>query len=375
MLSEKDKQRYARQIKLPEMGVSGQEKLLNARVLVVGAGGLGCPVLQYLAAAGVGFLGIVDDDIVDLSNLQRQVLYTEYDIGEFKAKCAAQKLSEINSTLDIRAYSERLIPENAERLISQVDLVVDCSDNFNTRYLINDACRILSKPWVYAGIHKYEGQISVFNYSSRVKPEFSYRTLFPTPSDDQSKNTCEETGVLGVLPGIIGVLQATEVLKIITGIGEVLKGKLLVFNSLTMQSQIIDLADSLTESTSGPATMDELVSTKYSNECNPESEMKEITVEELQQWIDSGKPIRFLDVRQPGEWPEAEGIIDLQIPLPLVEKESTQISRDVDVVVYCNSGQRSERAIELLTEKHQFNNLIKLVGGVEEWVSFREKLL
>lgn len=375
MLSKLDLSRYARQISLSEVGVSGQDKISGARVLVVGAGGLGCPVLQYLAAAGVGTLGIIDDDVVDISNLHRQVLYRDSDIGKSKAEQAAKHLLELNPTIQCKSYPERLMPENIERIISNFDIVVDCSDNARTRYLCDDACRLLSKPLVYGAIHKYEGQVSVFSYPVGASQAFTYRSLFPFTSNGEDMNSCEEHGVLGVLPGLIGTLQAAEVIKIITGIGDVLNGKLLVFNVLNMQSEIMRFQISSSAKNSGPVSIDELRKTDYLFNCNNQENMKEVTVEELHQWLQAGKELRFLDVRQPGEWPEAEGIIDLQIPLPLVEKEFGQIDRNADVIVYCKSGDRSQKAIEILSEKFEFNNLIKLKGGVEEWINFRESLM
>lgn len=375
MLSKIELGRYARQISLSEIGVNGQEKISGARVLIVGAGGLGCPVLLYLAAAGVGTLGIIDEDVVDISNLQRQVLYRDSDIGKLKAEQAAKHLCELNPTIQCKSYPERLVPVNIERVISNYDIVVDCSDNTSTRYLCDDACRLLGKPLVYGAIHKYEGQVSVFNYPVGASQAFTYRSLFPFTAYGEDMNSCEEHGVLGVLPGLIGTIQAAEVIKIIVGIGDVLNGKLLVFNVLKMQSEIMFLRISSSGRESGPDTIDELSRTDYQFNCNNQENMKEVTVEELHQWLQDGKELRFLDVRQPGEWPEAEGIIDLQIPLPLVEKEFGQIDRNADVIVYCKSGDRSQKAIEILSEKFEFNNLIKLKGGVEEWINFRESLM
>lgn len=375
MLSKMELSRYARQISLSEIGVSGQEKISASRVLVVGAGGLGCPVLQYLAGAGVGILGIIDDDVVDISNLHRQVLYRDSDIGKSKAEQAAKHLLELNPTIQCKSYTERLVPENIERIFSNYDIVVDCSDNTRTRYLCDDACRLLGKPLVYGAIYKYEGQVSVFSFPIGASQAFTYRSLFPFTPNGDDMNSCEEHGVLGVLPGLIGTIQAVEVMKIITGIGDVLNGKILVFNVLNMQSEIMNIQFSSSAKDSGPVSIEELRNADYLFNCNNQKNMKEVTVEELHQWLQDGKALRFLDVRQPGEWPEAEGIIDLQIPLPLVEKEFGQIDRNADVIVYCKSGDRSQKAIEILSEKFEFNNLIKLKGGVEEWINFRESLM
>lgn len=374
MLTEKDKLRFSRQIQLPEMGEKGQARLKQARVLVIGAGGLGCAVLHYLAAAGVGTIGIVDDDLIELSNLQRQVLYAESDLGKPKALVAAERIQGFNSGIRMRAYAERFLPVNAAEIASEYEIVVDCSDNFGTRYLINDVCTLLKLPMVYGSIHRYEGQVSVFNFPPGEISAVNYRSLYPEMPEDNSVNTCEQTGVLGVLPGMIGTMQAGEVIKIITGIGMPLSGKLLLLNSLSMQTNILEIENNPDAQFSWPQSLEELKTRMYFSDCHTNSFMKEITAEELHRFLQSGKQYRFLDVRQPGEWPEADGIIDLQIPLPLLEKECDKISRDVEVVVYCKSGDRSEKAIEILSAKYQFDNLIKLKGGAEEWVNYIESI-
>ncbi len=223
--------RYHRQMILPEIGRAGQEKIKQAKVLVVGAGGLGCPVLLYLAAAGVGTIGIVDGDKVEKSNLQRQILYQDEDIGKFKAEVSAQKIKKQNPFLQVRFRVEHLNPANAVEIISQYDLVVDGTDNFPSRYLINDACMQLNKPFVFGSILRFQGQVSVFNY----KDSASYRCLYPDPPAEDESPNCSEIGVLATLPGIVATLQANEVLKIITGVGETLSGKLLVIDLLTLQ--------------------------------------------------------------------------------------------------------------------------------------------
>ena len=230
--------RYARHIALAEVGESGQQKLLNAKVLVIGAGGLGCPALQYLAAAGIGTIGIVDGDVVNEANLHRQVLYGDSDIGKLKVQVAGERLKKLNSQIDINTFSEFLTAANAMDIVANYDLLVDATDNFAARYRINDVCVKLDKPFVYGAIHRFEGQVSVFNYKGGP----TYRCLFPDkPGENQIPN-CNETGVLGVLPGIIGTYQATEVLKIILGIGEVLSGKLMTFNLLTNSTRTFEFS-------------------------------------------------------------------------------------------------------------------------------------
>lgn len=233
MLSKEEISRYSKQILLPEIGIKGQEKLKEAKVLVIGAGGLGCPVLQYLGAAGVGTIGIVDFDIVDITNLHRQVLYNVDEIGKSKAIIASEKILSSNPNIKTDIFNLKFESSNAQEIISFYDIIVDCTDNFETRYLINDTCIILGKPFVYGGIHKFEGQLSVFNYPIKdgsIGP--SYRDVFPQGSNDESEINCSITGVIGVLPGIIGTMQANEVIKMITGIGEVCSGKLIIYNCL-----------------------------------------------------------------------------------------------------------------------------------------------
>jgi adenylyltransferase/sulfurtransferase len=233
-LSKAEQQQYNRHLILDEIGELGQLKLKKAKVLVIGAGGLGCPILQYLSAAGVGTIGVVDDDTIEKSNLQRQVLYSHDDIGDFKAEVAANKLAGLNPYVNFEIYLQRLNKEIAVELFLKYDVIVDGSDNFPTRYLVNDAAILTNKPVVFGSIFKFEGQVSVFNYNNGP----SYRCLYPNPPKSEDVPNCSEIGVLGVLPGIIGALQANEVLKLVLGIGEILSGKLLTYNALNMQQLI-----------------------------------------------------------------------------------------------------------------------------------------
>ena len=245
MLTEKEISRYSRHLLLPEIGHEGQQKLKNARVLVIGAGGLGCPVLMYLVAAGVGKIGIVDFDRVDETNLQRQVLFDVADIGSSKSEVAKHKLSGQNPLIEIESIQQRVTNQNAIGIFSGYDIVVDGTDNFSTRYLVNDACVLLDKTLVSGSIFKFQGQISVFNFKNEKGERGpTYRCLFPTPPPSGSILSCSETGVLGVLPGILGTLMANEVIKIIAGIGEVLSGKVLLIDALTMNFQTITIARS-----------------------------------------------------------------------------------------------------------------------------------
>ena len=239
MLNKDELIRYQRQLQLHELGMSGQRKLKQARVLVIGAGGLGCGVLQYLVAAGVGKIGIVDFDTVALSNLQRQVIYTTEDIGKSKVDCAIRHLAKQNHDVALQGFPLELNNKNAIEIFSAYDIVVDGTDNYSTRYLVNDACVLLDKPLVYGAVYRFEGQVSVFNHTNKNGKGPTYRCLFPEPPVGDGLMNCSETGVLGVVPGMIGVIQANETIKLITGIGEQLSGRLLVINSLTMELKTI----------------------------------------------------------------------------------------------------------------------------------------
>ena len=237
MLSESEKKRYNRHLILDKVGIEGQQRLKNARVLVIGAGGLGCPVLLYLTAAGVGNIGIIDFDTVDESNLQRQVLFTTEDIGKNKALAAKERLLARNNCIEITVFPEKLTTENALELFGQYDIIIDGTDNFSTRYLVNDACVISNKPLIYGAIFKFEGQVTVFNYQNGP----TYRCLFPNPPKAGSVPSCSDIGVLGVLPGLIGLQQANEALKIILQIGEILSGKLTIYNALGADTTIVNI--------------------------------------------------------------------------------------------------------------------------------------
>lgn len=269
MLTNQEKARYSRHLALAEIGVNGQGKLKSATVLVVGAGGLGAPVLQYLAAAGVGTIGIIDDDFISESNLQRQVIYRESDFGKPKSIVASKHLKALNSYIRITAYTDRLKSINVVEIFRPYDIIVDCTDNFGTRYLINDACFLLKKPMIYGSIHKFQGQVSVFHYptDANTSPP-TYRCLYPSPPKPSTIQNCAEIGVLGVLPGIIGTMQANEAIKLITGIGDVLAGKLFVFDALTMKSTLVGFAKNPESDSLMPKTVEELESRNYIFDCD-----------------------------------------------------------------------------------------------------------
>lgn len=349
MLTPEEFQRYNRQMLMPEFGLTGQEKLKNAKILVIGCGGLGSPILLYLTAAGVGTLGIVENDNIDISNLQRQVLYSSSAVGQEKISETVKRLSALNPLVTFNQYPTRLTAENALNIIKDYDIIIDGTDNFPTRYLVNDACVILNKPFIYGAIHRFEGQVAVFNHQNSA----TYRDLFPTPPPPEQAPNCAEAGVLGVLPGIIGSMQALEAIKVITNIGEPLSGKLLVLDTLSMQSRIIRIPKM-------PDTpkINQLID--YEIFCGLKS-ASDITYEELKTLDD----YQLIDVREKHEY-EARNIGGELMPLSELEKHLPKISRDKTVVVHCQSGIRSQKAIKMLQEDFGFTNLINLTGGMNK---------
>ena len=359
--------RYSRHILLPEFGEEGQLKLKNASVLVIGAGGLGSPVLLYLTAAGVGNIGIADFDEVDLSNLQRQILFSEDDIGESKANAALLKLKALNPHISFNIHEEKLTSKNALEVIEDYDIIADGSDNFPTRYLINDACVILDKPYVYASIYRHEGQVSVFNFID-VEGERgpNYRDLFPVPPPPNMVSSCAEGGVIGVLAGIIGSMQASEVIKIITGIGTTLSGRLFIIDTLSFETQTIKLGSGRSHT-----EIKELID--YDEFCNMNNnnspyEVNEITVQELDEMIKKGADFELIDVRTEFEHHIAN-IGGKIMPLEEIVNYIDDISRDKQVVLYCKVGIRSMEAILHLQGVYEFSNLYNLKGGINAWAT------
>ncbi len=352
--------RYARHFVLPEFGMEGQEKLKKSSVLVVGAGGLGCPLLLYLSAAGVGRIGIVDDDVVDESNLQRQVLYTVADLGKSKAETAKEKLLALNPHIQIDVYKERFVPDNALDLVSKYDIVADGTDNFPTRYLVNDACVLSDKINVYASIFRFEGQISVFNYLNGDGTRGpNYRDVFPDPPPPELVPNCAEGGVLGVLPGIIGSIQANEVIKVLTGIGEPLSGRLFLFDTADFSTRTLKIRKN--------PDLEIKDLSFYEEYCMPgRSHIKEMDVSALQKWMDDGEDFQLIDVREPYEYEVANMGGEL-IPLGEILQQADRVVRDKKVVIHCKTGVRSARAIEQLERQFGFSNLYNLKGGIEAW--------
>jgi sulfur-carrier protein adenylyltransferase/sulfurtransferase len=351
--------RYSRHFVLPNFGSEGQRKLKSSKVFVIGAGGLGCPVLLYLAAAGVGSITTIDEDVVSLSNLQRQILFTTADLNLSKAETAAKKIGSLNPSIKVDFIRTRLSTENALTLLAPADVVVDCTDNFPTRYLVNDACVLLDKPLVYGSVFRYEGQVAVFNYKQGV----NYRDFYPLPPDPLSVPNCEEGGVLGVLTGIIGSIQANETLKILTGFAEPLAGHVLVFDSMTLESLRIKIANQNSrKSIKSLINYDDFCGVQHPKQ----KTMKEVTVQELKALKDSGADFQLIDVREPHEFDICNLDGEL-IPQGDIPSSVERISKDKQVIIHCRSGARSGNMVQWLEKNHGFTNLYNLKGGVLAW--------
>ncbi|MGL2988357.1 ThiF family adenylyltransferase [Flavobacterium sp. RSSA_27] len=342
--------RYSRQIILPEVGDLGQQKIQNARVLVIGAGGLGCPVLQNLVMAGVGCIGIVDGDVVDESNLHRQSLYTNSDVGIRKVVVAKQVLQQLNPEVEIIIFPEFLDGNNAATSIEKFQIIVDCTDAIGVRYLINDVAVAKRIPVVYASIHKFQGQVSVFNYQNGP----SYRCLFPEKEEGLAIPTCEMSGVLGVVPQTLGSFQATEVLKIILGIGEVLSGKLLLYDALRGPTQIMTFAKNQKEIEKGFVNGNKLLQAKNQHNGLSASAFLE----------KCSKPeIVVIDVREVEELPEYKGTNIIQVPFGELAAYSKSLDKNQEILLFCQSGQRSLAAMQYL-EKSGFTSVFHLGKGI-----------
>ncbi len=347
--------RYARQITLPEIGTAGQAKLANASVVIVGAGGLGSPAALYLAAAGIGRLGLVDFDRVDETNLHRQILYGTADLGRPKLEAARARLHDLNPGVVIDTHEARLTSQNALDLLRRYDIVVDGTDNFPTRYLVNDACVILGKPNVYGSIFRFDGQASVFGL-----PEGPcYRCLQPAPPPPHLVPSCAEGGVLGVLPGVIGTLQATEVIKLVTGAGETLSGRLLLFDALRMTFRIVKLRKRCSEHAPIVRLID------YEEFCRP-VQSTDITPSEVHEQLSLGTELIIIDVREPHEWDAGHIDQARHIRLSEIPNRIAEIPRDRDVVMVCRSGARSEHARQFLAQSG-YTSVKNMVGGMMRW--------
>src|SRR3954464_7761836 len=362
--------RYSRHLIMPEVGMEGQQKLKAARVLCIGTGGLGSPLALYLAAAGVGTLGLVDFDVVDYTNLQRQIIHFTADVGRKKLDSAADKLKGINPFLNLRTFDTRLSSANALELFRDFDIIADGTDNFPTRYLVNDACVLTGKPNVYGSIFRFEGQASVF--ATEEGP--CYRCLYPEPPPPGLVPSCAEGGVLGILPGLVGVIQATEVIKLILGNGQPLIGRLLLVDALNMRFRELKLRKNPECPVCGEhPTVTQLID--YQQFCGifpetpQESNMKngipQITVTELKRRIDAGEDVQLIDVREPYEYQIAQ-IGGKLIPQNEVPQRLAEIDRDREVVVQCRSGARSQRIAEFLNQ-NGYPRVANLAGGILAW--------
>jgi len=366
-------ERYHRQIILKDFGETGQQKLLAAKVLVVGAGGLGCPALQYLTAAGVGTIGIVDHDVVSLSNLHRQTLYSVDDIGKFKAERAATQLRRLNPDINIECHNERLTARNAAGIIDSYDYILDGSDNFPTRYLVNDACVLLDKVLIYGAINQYEGQVAVFNCKAFAgETPVNYRDLFPeSPAQDEVPN-CEEAGVLGVVPGIIGSMMANEIIKLITGIGEPLINRLLTFDVRNNRLHEFELTKRSGTRAMIPEDLNALQNSDYDWSCPPLSGF-EIGVDQLEKMLQT-EDITVIDVRENLEQPRIDQFEHIEIPLSRLQDAARELKTNT-IVLFCQSGKRSRQGAQLLDKIFGGSKAIySLRGGITAWLNRQKEI-
>ncbi|MBB6052221.1 molybdopterin-synthase adenylyltransferase MoeB [Armatimonas rosea] len=355
-------ERYARHVLLPELGVSGQLRLAEATVAVVGAGGLGCPVLQYLVAAGVGTVRVIDNDVVDRSNLQRQVLYTDADVGRLKAEVAADRLRAQNPLVRVEAHAVRLTAANAPELLTGSDVIVNGADNFPTRYLVSDASVLLGIPHVHGAIHRFEGEVSVF-----LPGGACYRCLHPQPPAPGTVPSCSEAGVLGVLPGLVGVLQATETLKLLVGLGLPLVGRLLLIDALTLRFRELRLARNPACAACGDVPRIHALVDLAGVQCDlGVTSMREITPTELKAKLDRGDDFLLIDVREPNEFELCRIPTAQLIPLGTIPQRMGELDPDAEIVVQCRSGKRSADALMFL-QANGFTNLTNLKGGILAW--------
>jgi molybdopterin/thiamine biosynthesis adenylyltransferase/rhodanese-related sulfurtransferase len=334
--------RYDRQMILPELGLEGQLKLISSAVLVVGAGGLGCPILLYLAAAGVGRIGIVDHDLVDETNLHRQVLYNRHDLGKPKAVLAAEKLKVLNPDVQLEPYPVKLEVTNASELISRYDLIIDGSDNFATRYLVNDTCVSLNKPLIFGSIFQFEGQVSVFNYQSGP----DYRSLYPEAPAPDEVQSCAEAGVIGTLPGTIGSIMANEAIKVLTGIGSILSGELLIFNMLHNQIYLFPFGKTHLPKNSILASKN---NTAKNNTIKKNA--TEINLTQLETWKNDNTSFQLIDIREGYEFEESN-IGGINIPLYELHTQLDKLLNPSKIVFCCSSGLRSRIAVNLLGKQN-----------------------
>jgi sulfur-carrier protein adenylyltransferase/sulfurtransferase len=358
--------RYSRHLIIPDLGVDGQKRLKNARVLVIGAGGLGAPALLYLAAAGVGTIGIVDFDVVDESNLQRQIIHGTADVGRPKAQSARDSIAAINPLVEVRLHQFRLEASNAVELFAQYDLILDGTDNFATRYLVNDAAVLAGKPYIWGSIYRFEGQVSVFWEDAPGGLGLNYRDLYPEPPPPGTVPSCAEGGVLGIVCSSIASVMGTEAIKLITGIGEPLLGRLMIYDALEMSYRTITIRKDPSEASRPKIT--ELID--YEAFCGAVSADagETITPQQLRELLDSGKKLALIDVREPAEW-DINHIDGAQlIPLSLIASAAglAKLPQDRQAVLYCKTGVRSAEALAALKQAG-FPDAVHLKGGIVAW--------
>jgi molybdopterin/thiamine biosynthesis adenylyltransferase/rhodanese-related sulfurtransferase len=369
-LSSDDLARYSRHLLLPELKAEGQRRIKAARVLCIGAGGLGSPAALYLAAAGVGTIGLVDFDQVDISNLQRQILYGTNDVGRKKLEAARERIQDINPNTEVVAHDCRLTSENAPDVIASYDVIIDGSDNFPTRYLSNDVCVFARKPNIYGSVFRFEGQASVF------APHLGgpcYRCLFPEPPPPGAAPSCAEAGVLGVLPGLIGLVQATEALKLIVGEGEPLVGRLMLFDALKMKFREFKLRRDPECPVCGehptifrPIDYERFCDAQTAGDVSEPDDVPSVSVQELKRKMDAREPLTLIDVRESWEYDIAQIAGSRLIPLGELEERLAELPREGILVIQCHSGARSEQGAKLL-QQAGFANVYNLEGGIEAW--------
>ncbi|MCX4024828.1 molybdopterin-synthase adenylyltransferase MoeB [Endozoicomonas sp. SM1973] len=367
-LSPAELSRYSRHLMLPEIGEAGQLKLKAARVLIIGVGGLGSPLSLYLAASGIGKLGIIDHDVVEESNLQRQILFTNNDLDAAKVLQAKAKLTALNPYVNISTYNEALTTDNALNIIKDYDLIIDGTDNFPTRYLVNDACILLNKPNIYGSIFRFEGQATVFHYQDGP----CYRCLYPEPPPPGLVPSCAEGGVLGVLPGLIATIQATEAIKIITDTGESLSGRLILYDALSMRFDELAIQKDTNCCVCGnKPSITKLID--YQQFCGipkqpAQKQYQEISVAQLKQRIDAGEVLTILDVREQYEVNICRIKNSVHIPMAEVASQLNQFDKTQEIIVHCKTGGRSAKTCELLLQ-HGFKKLVNLSGGIIAWAN------
>ncbi|WP_432712975.1 ThiF family adenylyltransferase [Pedobacter sp.] len=361
-------ERYQRQLILKGFGAQAQQLVAQARVLVIGAGGLGCPALQYLAAMGIGKIGIVDDDTVALSNLHRQVLFTTADVGKLKVAVAAERLRAMNPEIEIVAHPIRIKKNNVLALLKAYDYVLDGTDNFETRYLLNDACALLNKPLIFAAVSGDEGQLAIFNVNNEKGRSTNYRDLFPVPPGAGDVPNCAENGVLGVLPGIIGTMAAAETIKLITGYGKTLVNKLLHYHLLSREQYEMNISPSTDYQL--PQSEDEFLNMDYQNDCELSSGYQEIGAQELSEFQNEGSAL-LIDVRERHEVPVLDAAIFNKVPMSEFNRFLEEDIAEENIVFICQHGIRSVAAAEAMHEKYgDSKKIYSLKGGISKWRNY-----